>query len=470
MQTYLFYDIETTGLSKSFDQVLHFAAIRTDLNLAEIERYDIKVKLNPDVIPSPYALITHKMGIKEIQQGISEFDAIKQIHQLLNTPGTISLGYNTLGFDDEFLRFSFYRNLLKPYTHQYANQCSRMDIYPMAVMFFLFKNNTLSWPMDENKISLKLEKINEANQFISGRSHHAMVDVEVTLELARRFRAEQEMWEYLQGYFKKETDNARAQQAQSNIALLVGGKLGHQARFQCPVLLLGKHRHYGNQTIWLRMDTDEFTQITPETIAEKSWGITKKPGEPPFILPYKERFLQHMASERIELAEKNKQWLLENPEMLKNMTDYYLNYKYPTFPETDIDASLYMNGFWSSEEETFCQRFHLIKPEARAKLVKETDNAKLKTLGLRILGRQHAELLSLSEAEAFADYLRRVNTPNEDEILIDFQGKKRMTPQLALEEIADIRAQKILDEEDLRLLDEYESYLQHRLSVYCYSS
>jgi exodeoxyribonuclease-1 len=36
MQTFLFYDIETTGLNKSFDQVLQFAAIRTDLKLQEI--------------------------------------------------------------------------------------------------------------------------------------------------------------------------------------------------------------------------------------------------------------------------------------------------------------------------------------------------------------------------------------------------------------------------------------------------
>ena len=78
MKTYLFYDIESTGLNKAFDQVLHFAAIRTDLNLKELQRYELKIKLNPDVIPSPYALLTHKMGIKEISQGMPEFAAIKQ--------------------------------------------------------------------------------------------------------------------------------------------------------------------------------------------------------------------------------------------------------------------------------------------------------------------------------------------------------------------------------------------------------
>ena len=86
MQTYLFYDIETTGLSKVFDQVLHFAAIRTDMNLREIERYEIKIKLNSDVIPSPAAMITHRMRCSELAKGTHEYDAINHIHQWMNHP------------------------------------------------------------------------------------------------------------------------------------------------------------------------------------------------------------------------------------------------------------------------------------------------------------------------------------------------------------------------------------------------
>jgi exodeoxyribonuclease-1 len=456
LQTYFFYDIETTGLNKSFDQVLHFAAIRTDLNLKELERYELKVKLNPDVIPSPYALLTHKMGIKEISSGMSEFDAIKQIHQWLNTPGTISLGYNTLGFDDEFLRFSFYRNLLKPYTHQYSNQCYRMDIYPMTVMFYLFKKDILNWPEKDNKLSLKLENINAANQLISGRAHHAMVDVEVTLELARRFLKEREMWEYLHGYFKKDIDKARLQQAQKNISICVSGKLGNQANYQCPVLFLGNHQHYTNQTNWLRLDTVDLNQVTPETIAEKTFGINKKPGEPGFILPYKERFTQQISTARMELALQNKQWLEENRTILNDITEYYIHYKHPVFKETDIDASLYLNGFWSTSDEFFCQRFHAGDLAAKIKLLKETSNPKLKILATRILGRQHPEMLSQDEALEFADYMQQVTAG----VLIDFQGKKRLTPFAAMQEIATIRAEATLDDADAQLLSEFEEYLQ----------
>ena len=58
MKSYLFYDLETTGLSKPFDQVLQFAAIRTDMDLKEKERHTLQVRLRPDVVPSPFALIT----------------------------------------------------------------------------------------------------------------------------------------------------------------------------------------------------------------------------------------------------------------------------------------------------------------------------------------------------------------------------------------------------------------------------
>src|SRR5581483_9908628 len=98
--SYLFYDIETTGLNKSFDQILQFAAIRTTLDFKEIARTEISIKLNQDVIPSPDAILIHRLGIDTMLQGITESAAAYKIHQLFNTPGTISLGYNTLGFDD----------------------------------------------------------------------------------------------------------------------------------------------------------------------------------------------------------------------------------------------------------------------------------------------------------------------------------------------------------------------------------
>src|SRR3989344_8843941 len=215
-KTFLFYDTETSGLNPCFDQIFQFAAIRTDQEFNEKNRYQFFIKLNPDVVPSKEAMTIHGISLEELEQkGISEYEAIRQIHQLVNEPGTISIGYNTLNFDDEFLRFSFYRNLLSPYTHQFANGCGRMDIYPIIVLYHLFKPDILQWPTKKDgSVSLKLENINAANQLAEGSAHHAMVDVEVTLALTRKLFQDKTMWDFSTQYFQKKIDEDRIKSAE----------------------------------------------------------------------------------------------------------------------------------------------------------------------------------------------------------------------------------------------------------------
>ncbi|SRR5579883_488792 len=462
MQTYLFYDIETTGLNKSFDQILQFAAIRTDQNLKELERYELRVKLNPDCIPAPKALITHHIGVNAMREGIAEIDAIKQIHQWMNTPGTISLGYNTLGFDDEFLRFSFYRNLLSPYTHQFANQCQRMDLYPMCVMYYLFKNQLMNWPQKSGAVSLKLEELNRANQLATGRAHDAMVDVEATLALANIFFKDQEMWKYLSSYFNKQMDQTRLNQLQNSEALMVDGIFGAEQNYQCVVFPLGTHKHYKNQTLWLRLDTENFREINSDNIKELTRVKSKKAGEPDFILPFSERFNKHLQTEKKELALANKKWLLEQPELLKKITEFHADFLFPVFPHADADASLYLNGFWSFDEEKFCQRFHAVQPKEKIKLMDVVKNPRLKTIATRILGRHYPEILTDSLREEFTNHLQKIHPEKEEQAMIDFRGEKRLTPNQALKEIKELRETEKLSTEQLQILAEYEAHLQSR--------
>ena len=448
MQTYLFYDIETTGLSECFDQILHFAAIRTDADLKELQRYELKVKLNPDNIPSPRAMITHRMRLSDIADGISEYDAIKQIHQWVNQPGTISLGYNTLDFDDTFLRFGFYRNLLSPYTHQFKNNCGRLDIYPMAVMFFLFKKNVIEWPEINGKTSLKLEEINAANKFVTGRSHHAMVDVEATVALARCFKKENTMWNHLTGYFNKQEDEKRTRALTGDTALMIRSKFGASQDYQRPVLFIGDRTHY-RQSLWLQLDTEDLAKTTIENITDLKCISHKKSGEPPFILP--PRFLEQLKPERLALAEENKKWLKHSAAVYQKLVQYQINYRYPSHPEADADARLYLHDFWSFEEETICRAFHAANPKEKSKIAEKIKNPQLQALAIRIIGRHFPENLTSEQAEKFKEHIKKEN-------VIDHQGKNKLTAKKALEEIAELRNQPGLDREQLSLLEELENY------------
>lgn len=467
MQTYLFYDIETSGLNKSFDQVLHFAAIRTDDALNEIARYEIKIKLNPDVIPAPDAMITHRMSLADIAAGVSEYDAIKQIHKWMNEPGTISIGYNTLGFDDEFLRFSFYRNLLAPYTHQYANQCRRFDIYPMTVMYYLYKPDVLTWPERENKVSLKLEDLNRANKWHVGRAHHAMVDVEVTLALAKQLYQERAMWDYLTGYFDKRTDQDRLMRLSSDCGLMVSGKFGTEACFQNQVLSLGTHYQLSNQLIWLRLDCTSFADADKEALLDRRLSIRKKLGEPAFVLPLIDRFAKHLTPERLALARANMQWLQDHPDMLQILSDHHRRYMYPEYKEADANAYLYLNGFWAPVEEDACQRFHLINAEEKANLQANLHHPLLATLALRILGRHFPHALSPEQNAKFTAYMDQIS---HDAALVDFRGDVKNTLSASYQRIAELKADATLDEMQQQLLIELEDNLKSRFSNVAWKS
>lgn len=473
-RTYLFYDIETTGLNKAFDQVLQFAAIRTDEDLNEIERHEILIRLNPDVIPSPHAIIVHGLSIDQLEHGVSEAEAIEKIHALLNTPGTISLGYNTLGFDDEFLRFSFYRNLLPAYNHQYANQCGRMDIYPIAALFYLFHNESIEWPQIRGVSTLKLEHLNAANHFVEGASHDAMVDVLATVALARKFKLENKLWDYAIGYFDKEIDTARIGKLPATFTLhqqsfregiLVEGVFGAEQFYQSHVISLGRHNHYKNQTLWLRLDHQEFSALSLEGLRDQSWVINKKPGETGFLLPTSERFTRYINTERQNKIDHNRQFLIDHPDLLMELARYHRDYTHPKIPNIDESAALYQNGFLLPHEIQLCAEFHHRDINGKIALLEDFHNPCLHTLALRYIGRLCPEKLPSQHQLAYGEYLANVNPLTPDEAMIDYRRHQRLTPKAAMLEINTLQSDSALTQHQHQLLEGLKNYISTQFNL-----
>jgi exodeoxyribonuclease-1 len=467
-KTYLFYDLETTGLNVAFDQVLQFAAIRTDLQLKEIERVEIRVKLRDDVIPSPYAVLTHLISTEQMQsEGISEFAAIKKIHNMLNKPGTISLGYNTLGFDDEFLRFSFYRNLLTPYTHQYANQCYRMDIYPIALFYYLYNEDSeIKWPTKEGKTSLKLDAINELNNFVQGQAHDAMVDVEATIAVAKQLMKSEKMWDYCVSYFLKAEDQNRLSKLTPAFpddsyrlteGIFVQGILGHKNNYQAPVLNLGQHRHYKNQFIFLRLDQEELRQTTLESIDKTTWAMKKKLGEPGFLLPANERFKKKLSSKQLEQADLNKQWLHDNPKILQAIIDHHLDYKYPSVPEADVDSVLYQAGFLSREDQQLCQQFHRSATEDKVAMVNDFSSTETQELAARVIARNFPQAMNEEIKADYQSYLGKFYSNDE---IVDYRRKAKFNLAQAEAEVQELEKREDLTDEQLHLLEGYKRFIK----------
>ena len=466
-RTYLFYDLETTGLNPAFDQVLEFAAIRTRLNLEEIERHEIKVALRKDVIPSPYALLTHKIGITQMQDGIDEYSAIQQIHRLMNTPGTISVGYNTLGFDDEFLRFSFYRHLLTPYTHQFAHQCGRMDLYPITVMYALFEKSALSWPIIDEKISLKLEHLSDANHLADGPAHSAIVDVLATVALAKKLKVSTQIWSYCCDYFNKQADQQRlsslpkifsVDSSEYQQAIVIDGKLGARTQFQSMCLALGQHQVYRNQSIWLRMDHSLFSAKDLDGFISQAWIIKKRAGEPPFILPPKDRFLSQFSLERKKLIEENLQFLKSNPHLFSAALSHFQNDTYETPENVDHQAALYIKDFSKPEDLKKHLAFHQAPPEKKESVLNTLSCPIEQNLGIRLMARHYPDYLSEAGMREYQTYVDKIFSESPP---IDYRGKSATSSLYAMTEITQLLqdSNRSSTRQDITLLHDFQQYL-----------
>ncbi len=480
MKTFLFYDIETSGLNPCFDQILTFAAIRTDPHLNEISRENIIIKLRPDIAPSPEALITNRLSLQKLSVGVCEYEASKKLHKIVNTPDTISIGYNSLNFDDEFLRFTFYRNLLSPYTHQYANGCHRMDILPIAILYRLFRPKVLKWPTRDGKPSMKLELISKKNSLVpSGlKAHDAMVDVEATLALAKHLYGEKEMWNYCLGFFDKKLDKTRTEnidkkiQCGSNhyqICIMVSLSFGSKLMYMAPVIHIGQSNHYTNQNLWLRLDNENFTLEPPNQYncndkQNNTFVIRKRYGESEIILPPEQRFWDRLSKKQIDICSNNLKLIQTKPHLFEELVQYHKNYKYPHIPDLDIDASLYQSDFFSWQEKKEIAVFHNADLNQKAELTLSRNSIiksdRIKTIGFRILFRNYPDYqppwmdIPLYKTEEALEYMKKIKSSDSGNVVKGFRNDTKMTYNTGAKAIHRIKqAGRRYDEEQLAIID-----------------
>lgn len=192
--TFYFYDLETSGIFPKEARIMQFAGQRTDMQLKPLgEPHNFLIKLSEDVLPDPDAvLVTGITPQQTLQDGLNEAEFLKIFHEEIASPDTIFAGYNTVRFDDEFMRYLHYRNFYDPYEWQWQNRKSRWDLLDVARMTRALRPEGIKWPRDdEGNPTNRLELIAQANGLAHDAAHDALSDVKATIELAELIKSNQ---------------------------------------------------------------------------------------------------------------------------------------------------------------------------------------------------------------------------------------------------------------------------------------
>ncbi len=199
--SFFFYDLETSGISPRSARIMQFAGQRTDMDLNPIgEPANALIKLTPDVVPVPDAIfITGITPQQTLVDGYTEAEFLKYFYDEVVKPDTIFVGYNSVRFDDEFMRFLHYRNFYDPYEWHWTSDCSRWDLLDVVRMTRALRPDGIVWPFAPNgKPSNRLEYMTSVNKLDHEHAHDALSDVLATIAVAKLIKSKQpDLFKYL---------------------------------------------------------------------------------------------------------------------------------------------------------------------------------------------------------------------------------------------------------------------------------
>lgn len=199
--TLFFYDLETTGRSPRDDRIMQFAGQRTDMDLTPIgSSVDIRLKTPDDTLPSPIAISITGITPQSTQaDGLTEAEFAHYFIDEIATPDTIILGFNSVRFDDEFMRHLFWRTFFDPYEWQWRENRSRWDILDFVRLTRALRPEGIIWPVKENgRPTNRLELITHLNGLKHEHAHDALSDVYATIAVTKLIKDKQpRLYDYM---------------------------------------------------------------------------------------------------------------------------------------------------------------------------------------------------------------------------------------------------------------------------------
>ena len=432
--SFLFYDLETFGADPRRTRIAQFAAIRTDLALNEIdEPVSFFVQPANDLLPSPIAtLITGIAPQDALRDGVNEAEAFARIVDEMSRPGTCSAGYNSLRFDDEFVRHGLYRNFHDPYEREWKGRNSRWDLLDALRLMHALRPEGIRWRQREDGggTSFKLEHLAEDNGLRIGDAHEALSDVRATIGVARLFRQHQpRLWDYALRLRDKRYASSLLDTTHMTPLLHISQRYPASRLCAAPVLPLARHPQIDSRVIVFDLDSepDALLELEPDAIAERLYIRQADLPEGESRVPLKEvhtnkcpalvawDHLREADFARLGIDVEAVQRRAERlravgPAIAEKVRRVYARER--PMGTVDVDAALY-DGFISDTDKRLVAQVRSTPPHLLAKAQYAFRDTRLPELLFRYRARNWPDSLLPNERERWNAYRReRLDTDN----------------------------------------------------------
>jgi exodeoxyribonuclease I len=270
--SFYFYDLETSGFNARTARIMQFAGQRTDMDLKPIGEPDnILIKMTDDVLPEPEAILVTGITPQATRAGgISEAEFAKYLTSQVFIPGTISVGYNNIRFDNEFIRFMLWRNFYDAYEWQWKENCSSWDLLDLVRMTRALRPDGIKWPYaSDGKPSNRLELLASVNKLKHASAHDALSDVGAAVSLAGLVKKKQpKLFDYLLNLRGKA--KVAALVTKGDPVIYTSGRYPSEWEKTTIAVMVAPHPERNAALMYdLRIDPDQFKDLSPRQLAER---------------------------------------------------------------------------------------------------------------------------------------------------------------------------------------------------------
>ena len=424
--TFFFYDLETFGACPRRSRIAQFAAIRTDASLEQVDDpVCFYVKPADDLLPSPGAsLVTGITPQHACDHGVIEAEAFARIHEQMMRPGTCTAGYNSLRFDDEFVRHGLFRNFYDPYEREWRGGNCRWDLLDVMRLAHALRPDGIEWVYREDGTpSFTLEGLASANGVRTGDAHEALSDVRALIGLSRRLReAQPRLWDYALRLRDKRFAGSLLDVATMKPVLHVSQRFPASRLCAAPVAPLAMHPRVGNRVVVvdLMQDPERLLREDAATLASMLYvpqsqlptGVERIAlkeihlNRCPALVQWDHLREADLGRLRIDpaIVQRNLASLrAAGPALAEKVRAIYA--QADDRPPSDCDASLY-DGFLPDGDREHFPRVRTSPPTALAGADFPFRDARLPELLFRYRARNWRDSLGMAECERWDGYRR----------------------------------------------------------------